>query len=589
MISSPRWWVLSAVAPLAVLASGAAQATEASPSDEADDVAALSRIVQRPSYDLCPGPAPAGELRCLAKVISSDGIEPYPSNGGGSNGFAPADLLSAYAIPASSASGGKIVALIDATDSSGAFSDLTTYRTKYGLPTLPECTAAPTNGGPACFYKVNQTGEASNYPQPDPQNGWQGEIALDIEMVSALCPDCSILLVEATSATTANLGAAVNTAARMGAVAISNSYGGAEDNSVTSANTEYYEHAGILITAAAGDDAYSAGASFPASSPNVLGVGGTSLARSSSTRGWAETAWSSGGSGCSESFAAPSFQAALGLNDCSKRAVADVSAVGDPNTGLATYSAAEGGWTIVGGTSAASPIVAAIFTRLGLSSQTNAFPYAHTSAFYDVTSGSNGSCGGTEICTARVGYDGPTGIGTPNGTVLAASGTTTPPPTPTPDAGTSSGGADSGSTPPPAADAGAAPDSSVASSPDSGSVASGYDSGLNVGEDSGSAYGGGGSEAPDSGSTENGGNGGTDSPGGWGTASSGESGGCAIGSGAPTRGAGAFAVVAAVMALGARRRRSRSNETRSRSRGASDCDRSSRGDSDCERGPSTPL
>jgi hypothetical protein len=536
MTSIPRWLLVSAVASLALFASGAAGANQVSSSDEAADRVALSQIVPFPSYDLCPGPLPAGEMRCLSKVISADGIEPYPQGGSGSGGFVPSDILSAYAIPSSSASGGKIVALVDATDSSGAFSDLTTYRAKYNLPVLPECTSAPTNGGPACFYKVNQTGEASNYPQPDPRNGWQGEIALDIEMVSAVCPDCTILLVEATSATDSNLGTAVNTAARMGAVVISNSYGGAEDNSASSGSTQYYDHAGILITASAGDDAFAAGASFPASAPNVLGVGGTSLARSTSTRGWAESAWSSGGSGCSETFAAPSFQSSLGLTDCSKRAVADVSAVGDPNTGLATYCADEGGWLVVGGTSASSPIVAATFARLGLAGETNAFPYSHKSAFNDVTSGSNGSCGGTEICTARVGYDGPTGIGTPNGAVLAQSGTTPPPPTSAPDAGSSA--VDSGTTPP-AKDAGAVADGSVGS-PDSGFVA--------PGNDSGSAYGSG-DDSADSGSPSS-----SEAPSNWGAPPD-ESGGCAVGRGSPSRDRGAVALFVALVALGARRRR----------------------------------
>jgi MYXO-CTERM domain-containing protein len=558
MISFSRWLMVSSVAPLALFVSGAAGADEVISSDQAADLAALSQIVPVASRDLCPGPTPAGEMRCLSKLITPSGIEPYPQGGGSSGGFAPADLLSAYAIPSSSASGGKIVALVDATDSSGAFTDLTAYRAKYSLPVLPECASAPTSGAPACFYKVNQTGQASNYPAADSRNGWQGEIALDIEMVSAVCPDCSILLVEATSATDANLGTAVNTAARMGASVISNSYGGAEDSSASSGATQYYTHAGILITAAAGDDAYASGASFPASAPSVLGVGGTSLARSSSSRGWAETAWTSGGSGCSETFAAPGFQASLGLSDCSKRAVADVSAVGDPNTGLATYCADEGGWIVVGGTSAASPIVAGIFARLGLGGETNAFPYSHTSAFYDVTSGSNGSCGGTEICTARVGYDGPTGIGTPNGTVLAQDGTTTPPP-PAPDAGTTSNGMDSGTTtPPPAADAGALSDASSGSSADGGSSGSGNDSGLTVGSDSGSSYGGGngsgsgtgGGDTSDGGANGNGGNEGTD---GWGPSAS--SGGCSMGGGAPVSERGALGMLAAAAALGARRRR----------------------------------
>jgi len=150
----------------------------------------------------------------------------------------------------------------------------------------------------------------------------------------------------------------------------------------------------------------------------VLGVGGTSLVTSTSSRGWAESVWDGAGSGCSAYIDKPSLQTDPG---CSNRTVADVSAVADPNTGVAVYSTYEGGWLIVGGTSASSPIVAAIFTAAGKTTLGSTFPYTHTSAFYDVTSGSNGSCSPAYLCTGQVGFDGPTGWGTPNGQLIAAS------------------------------------------------------------------------------------------------------------------------------------------------------------------------
>jgi subtilase family serine protease len=376
----------------------------------AADEEALDSVQPYPSKPVC-GEAAPGFMHCHAYVrTESDGttVQPFAAPGG----FGPPDLQSAYNIPSGGGTG-LTVALIDAQDDPNAESDLAVYRSQFGLP---PCTTA--NG---CFTKVNENGQAS--PLPTGDSGWGGEISLDLDMVSAACPNCKILLVEASSASNDDLGTAVNTAASMGAAAISNSYGGSEDSTVTTTDTQYYNHPGIIITASSGDGGY--GVEYPASGEYVLGVGGTTLAKSSSTRGWAEGAWNSGGSGCSAYVAKPSFQKDTG---CAKRTVADVSAVADPNTGVAVYdtyggaSAGASGWEVYGGTSAASPLVAAILVATGHGTMTNGFPYANTGDFYDVTTGSNGSCGGSYLCTAGVGYDGPTGWGTPNGEALLGGG-----------------------------------------------------------------------------------------------------------------------------------------------------------------------
>jgi subtilase family serine protease len=338
-------------------------------------------------------------------------------------GFGPADLASAYAIPAGGGAG-LTVAIIDAQDDPNAESDLGVYRSQFGLPA---CTTA--NG---CFKKVNQSGTSS--PLPTGDTGWGGEISLDLDMVSAACPNCKILLVEATSASNANLGAAVNTAVKLGAVAISNSYGRSEDSSVTSDDSSYYQHPGVLITASAGDNGF--GAAFPATGSLVLAVGGTKLSKASNARGWTEVVWNeeslgegATGSGCSGFVTKPSWQNDTG---CSKRMEADLSAVADPQTGVAVYdtyggaSAGASGWEVYGGTSAASPLIAALFTALGKATTTNgSYPWKNPANFNDVTSGNNGSCSVAYECTAGAGYDGPTGWGTPNG---AAIGSGTPPP-----------------------------------------------------------------------------------------------------------------------------------------------------------------
>jgi hypothetical protein len=357
------------------------------------------------------GAVPRGEMRCFA-IRRTTGVIAHVAPGVNPavavSGYGPSDLDSAYNVPTTLGTG-KTVAIVDAYDDPNAASDLNTYRSNFGLP------ACTTSNG--CFRKVNQNGATSPLPAAD--TGWSSEIMLDLEMVSAICPNCHILLVEASSPTTANLGTAVNTAVSMGANAVSNSYGGSESSSDTSYDTSYYKHPGVAIVASSGDSGY--GVEYPAASQYVTAVGGTSLTRTSNTRGWTESVWSTSstegaGSGCSVYDPKPSFQTDTG---CSRRTVADVSAVADPATGVAVYdSYGSGGWTVFGGTSVASPIIGAMYALAnspGSGVYPNSYPYANPGALYDVTTGHTASCSPAYLCTAEVGYDGPTGLGTPNG------------------------------------------------------------------------------------------------------------------------------------------------------------------------------
>jgi subtilase family serine protease len=379
-----------------LFAAGCSGAPEVHP--VTDDLA-LSMVPGNAQRAIC-GDAPPGEARChaRARVTETGEVQAFAS----ASGLGPADLRSAYAVPSGGA--GVTVAIIDAFDDPKAESDLATYRSHYGLPA---CTTA--NG---CFKKVNQNGLAGPLPKAD--TGWASEISLDADMVSAVCPACKILLVEANSASLTDLGTAVSTAVRMGAKVVSNSYGGSEGWYIATAE-QFFNHPGVAITVSTGDNGY--GVEYPASSKYVIAVGGTSLVRSGSARGWTEHAWTGTGSGCSTYVAKPSYQKDTG---CARRTVADVSAVADPNTGVAVYDTyGASGWAIFGGTSASAPIVAAILAAAGKASVSNAWPYANAGAWFDVMTGSNGNCGGSYLCTAKVGFDGPTGLGTPNGAIIA--------------------------------------------------------------------------------------------------------------------------------------------------------------------------
>ncbi|HMC40987.1 MAG TPA: S8 family serine peptidase, partial [Acidimicrobiales bacterium] len=326
------------------------------------------------------------------------------------SGYHPAGLRSAYGLTTASSNlgTGQTVAVVDAFDDPNAESDLAVYRSQFGAP---PCT--PQNG---CFRKVNERGGTS---YPVESRAWSQEISVDLDMVSAVCPNCRILLVEANSASLTDLGTAVDEAAVLHATEISNSYGGGD--AADSTYGAYYKHPGIAITASAGDAGY--GVSYPASSRWVTAVGGTTLNRASNARGWVERAWRGTGSGCSTLNLQPSWQAAAGTG-CARRAVADVAADADPATGVAVYDSVAyngaSGWLVFGGTSVAAPIIASVYALAGNAAtvQYGSFPYSHATALWDVTSGTNSTSGCTpfQLCTAQPGWDGPTGLGTPNGT-----------------------------------------------------------------------------------------------------------------------------------------------------------------------------
>jgi subtilase family serine protease len=322
------------------------------------------------------------------------------------SGYGPSDLLSAYNLPANGGAG-QTVAIVDAYNDPNAEADMNTYRAQYGLPA---CTSAS-----GCFKQVGQTGTSK---LPRSSSSWAGEISLDLDMVSAIAPNAHIILVEASTASMTNLGTAVNTAVSMGAKFVSNSYGGSESSSDTSYDSTYFNHPGVAITVSSGDGGY--GVEYPAASRYVTSVGGTALTRASNTRGWTESVWSTSstegaGSGCSSYDAKPTWQTDSG---CAKRTVADVSAVADPATGVAVYQTyGASGWTVYGGTSVASPLIAAVYADAGtpVASYPVANAYSHTSSLNDVTTGKTATCSPSYLCAAGTGYDGPTGLGTPNG------------------------------------------------------------------------------------------------------------------------------------------------------------------------------
>jgi subtilase family serine protease len=352
---------------------------------------------------VCPAAA-VGAAHCHAFVVTDANGNPTASSSPAAGAYGPVQFHAGYGLPTTSAAA-QTIAIVDAYDDPNIESDLGVYDAQYGLPS---CTTA--NG---CFRKVNQTG-GTNYPRTN--SGWALEIALDVETAHAICQNCKILLVEASSNSLANLGAAVNQAAVLGANVISNSYGGSEYSSETNDQNTYYNHPGVAITASSGDGGF--GVEFPAASQYVTAVGGTTLRLTAGNAYAGETAWSGAGSGCSTYIAKPSWQKDTG---CSRRSVADVSADADPNTGASVYDSVryqgQAGWFQVGGTSLAAPLVGAVYALAGNAASVTygSYPYTHTSSLHDVTSGSNGSCG-SYLCTAGAGYDGPTGLGSPNGT-----------------------------------------------------------------------------------------------------------------------------------------------------------------------------
>jgi subtilase family serine protease len=331
-------------------------------------------------------------------------------------GWSPCNLQSAYKITlvVTSRGKGQTIAVVDAYDDPNAESDLANYRSTYGLP---PCTAAS-----GCFTKVNQNGVQGSYPAGD--MGWGQEISLDLDMVSAICPRCRILLVEANSSGFGDMFAAVQEAVKLGAHVVSNSWGAGQFSGETGFNSTL-NTPGVAFTYSSGDGAYQGGVQYPSASPYVTSVGGTMLIPATSVRGWKEQTWvtagspptQGAGSGCSAYEAKPTWQKDAG---CGNRTTADVSAVAANVLGYDTYEIGGGGWYYFFGTSVSSPITAGMYGLAGNAAAQSVAPaslaYANTTRLYDITSGlATGTCSPGYLCKAGKGYDGPTGLGTPKG------------------------------------------------------------------------------------------------------------------------------------------------------------------------------
>ena len=362
----------------------------------------------------CPVPAPQGQARCYAQVVTrSSGdvqAESLPS------GYGPLQLQTAYGLPQIAPSdtqpdwvwNNQTIAIVDAFDDPTAEADLNTYSTAFGLPA---CTS-----GSGCFTKVNQNGGSI---LPWRNGGWALEISLDVQIAHAVCPYCKILLVEAANSSFFNLLTAEDYATSHSHV-VSNSWGNNEFLGQNSALFDsHFDRPGVAISFATGDGGY--GAEYPASSQFVTAVGGTTLNLNPDNTRASESVWARTGSGCSLYTRKPQWQ-----TDplCPRRTTADVSADADPKTGAAVYDSTpycqllkcSTGWFQVGGTSLSTPIIAGIYALAGNAGSTlyGSYPYAHSGSLFDVDSGRNGFCI-TYLCAGATGFDGPSGLGTPNG------------------------------------------------------------------------------------------------------------------------------------------------------------------------------
>jgi len=349
---------------------------------------------------VCPGPAAHGSGRCHARVVVDERGHPK-ATAVPSGAYGPAQFRGAYKLPSASGGSGQTIGIVDAYDDPNIESDLAVYSTRFGLRS---CTTA--NG---CFKKVNQTG-GTKYPAKNA--GWALEISLDVEIAHAICPNCKILLVEATTPSFANLLVAEDYA-KAHATVVSNSWGGGEFSGETTFDT-HFSTANKPITFSSGDSGY--GVEYPAASQYVTAVGGTTLRVNADNSYKSEAVWTGAGSGCSVYYTKPAWQTD---SSCAKRMEADVSAVADPATGVAVYGPVNSrgsAWLVFGGTSVAAPLVGGIYGVNGGTVNYGSDPYgAAAGILNDVTSGSNGSCPYAYFCNAVGGYDGPTGLGTPNG------------------------------------------------------------------------------------------------------------------------------------------------------------------------------
>ena len=379
-----------------------------------------SRANGKSHKPVCLGPVSVGHTRCNAIVVVDQNGQPIVQTSPA--GYGPAQFLGAYNLP-KTVSTPTTIAIVDAFDHPNILSDLNTYSSAFGVPTMNSC---PVSGGtPAspCFQKVDQRGGTA-YPVTD--SNWALEIALDVEVAHAICQNCNILLVEADNNYSYDtVMAAIDTARLMGARVISNSYGGGEFSGETSFDF-HFNYTGIAFLFASGDNGYGTFL-YPAASQYVTAVGGTTLYLNPDNSINSEIAWGGSGSGCSLYEGQPSWQTALRLLGCSNRIIADVSADADANTAAAVYNTVDyygkTGWFQVGGRSVSTPIISAIYALKGVpaGSRANSLPYLNSPStnLRDITFGANGFCAKGKksyLCNAVPGYDGPTGLGAPKGT-----------------------------------------------------------------------------------------------------------------------------------------------------------------------------
>jgi hypothetical protein len=404
-------------------------------------------LTMNPVRRLCSTPGTPDRMQCLAmvrtdfapSVKASDGMSPdatgqkCPFNS--NEGYCPIDLQQAYDLPSLTKGGGHVVAIVDAYGYHHAAADLAFFRKTMGLK---PCTVAS-----KCLRIVNQNGGTSLPGEPPPSDDWKGEQSLDLDMVSGICPNCKIILVQADNDYTTNLYTGVKTAGRIGGRYIGASWGSGPEGG----DNAIFHQPGKVISVAAGDNGggtkFGGGPIQPCTYTYVVCVGGTRLMRDQQNkRGWTESVWndftfdqcggSAGcgatGSACSTKIAKPQWQTDSG---CRMRSAADTSASASLRNPVIVYNSEEGCsppncFWLYGGTSASAQIISAVFALGGNAGAGQGASYVwkhHAGNVNDVIKGNNidpnkgVNCAShvSYICTARAGFDGPTGLGTPSG------------------------------------------------------------------------------------------------------------------------------------------------------------------------------
>jgi subtilase family serine protease len=371
------------------------------------------------AFPICNVPNAAGQAQCHSQYRSD-----VPVNGNSASaianiaGYHPSDLQAAYGLNGGDkhAGRGQTVAIVVAYHNPNLSADLAIYRNAFGLRSCDsDCLTVLTSG--ASDSRNNNSAartlaKHSSAPgTPSYDAAWGAEEVLDAEMVSAICPNCQIMVVETQDAQISSLAQGVAYAVAYGATEVSNSYTVPETPDL-SQYASYYAQPGVPITAGAGDNGYGPG--FPATLATVTAVGGASLVNTPT--GWGQAVWPGTGSGCSSFVPKPRWQTDPG---CTTRTVNDLAVVADPATGVSAYVSAIGGWAVFGGTSVGAPIVAGMYALAGNGENINdpSILYANASSFGPVTSRSNGTCPSQYqyLCNGTPGYDGPSGLGMPVG------------------------------------------------------------------------------------------------------------------------------------------------------------------------------